>query len=101
MCVCLCDFSLALNMFHWVLLYTLSASKPPGICVPSFEQKQYGSWHSSVLHFCALSTGASVTVAGAEKKKSKTKECEGDRCYKYVFYTNRYHWTGEERNSKM
>lgn len=46
---------------------TSSTSNPPGIKVPSFEQKQYGSSHSAGLHFNARSVGASVTGAGAAK----------------------------------
>lgn len=49
------------------LLLTSSGSKPPGITVPSLEQKQYGNVHSSELHFCAKSIGASVGGAGAIK----------------------------------
>lgn len=45
---------------------TLSGSKPPGIKVPSFEQKQYGSSHWDRSHFVAKSNGASVIGAGAK-----------------------------------
>lgn len=47
-------------------LLTSSASNPPGIIVPSFEQKQYGNVHSNGSHFFAKSIGASVIGAGAE-----------------------------------
>lgn len=46
-------------------LLTSSASKPPGITVPSFEQKQYGNVHSARSHFFAKSSGVSVIGAGA------------------------------------
>lgn len=58
-------------MAFWLL--TFSGSKPPGIIVPSFEQKQYGNVHSPESHFFAKSVGASVIGAGAVKKKFKTK----------------------------
>ena len=45
--------------------FTSSGSRPPGIKVPSFEQKQYGSAHSLGLHFTAKSIGGSVIGAGA------------------------------------
>lgn len=47
---------------------------PPGIVVPSFEQKQYGNWHAAKSHFCAKSIGVSVIGAGAEKKKENVKK---------------------------
>lgn len=49
-----------------IFVRTSSASKPPGIIVPSFEQKQYGNVHASESHFFAKSSGASVIGAGAE-----------------------------------
>lgn len=42
---------------------------PPGIVVPSFEQKQYGNWQAAESHFCARSIGVSVIGAGAEERK--------------------------------
>lgn len=47
-------------------LLTSSGSNPPGIRVPSFEQKQYGRSHSAGLHFFARSVGGSVIGAGAK-----------------------------------
>lgn len=46
----------------WVM-NTCSGSSPPGMRVPSLEQKQYGSWHSDRSHFVAKSNGASVIGA--------------------------------------
>lgn len=47
-------------------ILTSSGAIPPGIRVPSFEQKQYGSSHSARSHFLAKSTGVSVIGAGAK-----------------------------------
>lgn len=44
---------------------TSAGSRPPGINVPSLEQKQYGNWHSAGSHFVAKSSGTSVIGAGA------------------------------------
>lgn len=48
-------------------IITSSGFKPPGIIVPSFEQKQNGKSHSAGLHLTAKSTGGSVIGAGAKK----------------------------------
>lgn len=59
-------------------LLTSSASKPPGITVPSFEQKQYGNMHSAGSHFFAKSIGVSVIGAGAgDVIRYATKQREG------------------------
>ena len=41
-----------------------SKSRPPGIFVPSEEQKHHGSWQFSSSHFFAVS-GGGVVVGGA------------------------------------
>lgn len=56
------------NLFH--LIFTSSASSPPGIKVPSLEQKQYGNSQFPGSHLFARSTGGSVIGAGAVKKKT-------------------------------
>lgn len=51
------------------IILTSSGSNPPGINVPSFEQKQYGKLHSARWHFSAKSVGGSVIGAGAKTLK--------------------------------
>lgn len=58
---------------HYRNLLTSSGAKPPGIWVPSLEQKQYGNSHWAESHFLARSIGVSVIGAGAAIKKKRSK----------------------------
>lgn len=51
-----------------IVIFTSSAKSPPGINVPSREQKQYGSSQLAGSHLSAKSVGVSVMGAGAENE---------------------------------